>query len=325
MAWGEVTNPARFGYGQSTSDDRNLFLKMFGGEVLAAFQERVLTLDKHQVKTVGAGKSFQFPKTWKATSEYHTAGQEMLGLDIDTTEVTITIDGLLVSHVAIYDLDQKMAHFDVTGEFSQELGRALARTFDKNVMRQIILAARTAADGPFPGGNTVVDASLVNTGVIDGKAWIDAIRAARIALFNKDVPEEGPFYMLVNANVYDAIKYAKDASGNYLVLNRDFSAQTALQSREAYLEIDGVQVYKQRTIPSTNETSDATVYSKYRANYSTTTGILWHPMAVATLKLIGIGMETERDVRRQEDFMVAKMAVGHGVLRAEAAVEFKTS
>ena len=325
MSWGTSSNPARFGFGQSVSDDRNLFLKMFGGEVLAAFQERVLTLDKHQVKTIGAGKSFQFPKTWKATSEYHTAGQEMLGNDIDTSEIVITIDGLLVAHTAIYDLDQKMSHFDVTGEFSAELGRALARTFDKNVMRQIILAARTAADGPFPAGNVVTDATLTASGTIDGKAWIDGIRAARIALFNKDVPEEGPFYMLVNASVYDAIKYAKDSSGNYLVINRDFSAQTALQSREPYLEIDGVQVYKQRTIPSTNETADSTVYSKYRANYSTTTGIMWHPMAVATLKLIGIGMETERDTRRQEDFMVAKMAAGHGTLRPEAAVEFKTS
>lgn len=322
---GDTSNPARFGYGQSVSDDRNLFLKIFGGQVLHAFNERVLTLDKHQVQTISNGKSAQFPKTWKATSEYHAAGQEMLGNDIDTTEVVITVDGLLVSHVAIYDLDAKMSHFDVTSEFSNQLGLALAKTFDKNVMRSVILAARTAADGPFPAGNVITDASLTNSGTVDGKAWIDAIRAARIAMFNKDVPEEGPFYMLVNATVYDAIKYAKDSSGNYLVINRDFSAQTALQGREEFLTIDGVTIYKQRTIPSTNETADVSVYSKYRADYSTTTGVLWNPMAVGTVKLIGLGMETERDVRRQEDFMVAKMAAGSGTLRPECAVEFKTS
>jgi hypothetical protein len=114
-----------------------------------------VTLDKHMVRTITNGKSAQFPKTWKATAEYHTAGQEMLGNDIDTSEVTVTVDGLLVAHVGIYDLDEKMSHFDVTSEFSAELGRALARVFDKNVMRAIILAARAAADGPFPGGNTI--------------------------------------------------------------------------------------------------------------------------------------------------------------------------
>jgi len=59
MAFGDPSNPARFGYGQSVSDDRNLFLKVFGGEVLAAFSEAVVTLDKHQVKTITSGKSFQ--------------------------------------------------------------------------------------------------------------------------------------------------------------------------------------------------------------------------------------------------------------------------
>jgi hypothetical protein len=38
-----------------------------------------------------------------------------------------------------------------------------------------------------------------------------------------------------------------------------------------------------------------------------------------------IGFETMRDTRRLEDFTVAKMLCGHGTLRAECALEFKTS
>ena len=121
------STPARFGQGQHASDDRNLFLKIFGGEVLTAFTEKVVTLDKHVVRNIEHGKSAAFPKTWKATAEYHTAGTQLLGNDIDTTEITVTIDGLLVAHTGIYDLDEKMSHFDVTSEFSQELGRSLAR------------------------------------------------------------------------------------------------------------------------------------------------------------------------------------------------------
>ena len=325
---GVTSTPARFGYGQSTSDDRNLFLKVFGGEVLTAFTEKVVTLDKHTVRNIEFGKSAQFPKTWKATSAYHEAGQQLLGNDIDTSEVTITIDGLLVSHTAIYDLDEKMSHFDVTSEFSQELGRALAREFDKNVLRQIVLAARTSADGPFPAGNTITDSALVNSSIAGstGKSWIDHIREANIALYNKNVPDDMPRYLVVNADVFDAIKYAVDSTHGYLVINRDFGEQAGgVAGRGDVINIDGVQIIRSNLMPTANETSDTSVYSKYRANYSTTTGIMWCPEAVGTLKLMDLAMETERDVRRQEDFMVAKMAVGHGVLRPELAVEFKTS
>jgi hypothetical protein len=323
MAFGDNSSPARFGAGQ-TGDDRALFLKMFGGETLAAFTEKVFMRDKVNVKTITSGKSFAFPKTWKATAEYHVAGQEMLGNDIDTSEITVTVDGKLVAHTAIYDLDAKMSHFDVTGEFSAELGRALARVWDKNAQRAIIRAARLAADGPFPGGTVISDAALTNSGSIDGEAWIDAIREANIALFNKDVPEDRPRYMVVNRAVFDAIKYAKDVNGRYLVLSRDLNGSAAggVPGRGEVLEIDGVQIMAARTLPNTDETADATVYATHRANYSKTRGILWIPETVGVVELMGLAMETERDVRRQEDFMVATMAAGVGPVRPEGAVEF---
>ncbi len=322
------STPARFGDGQGAADSRTLFLKVFGGEVLTAFQEQIVTLDKHMVRTIQQGKSAQFPKTWKATAEYHTAGKELLGGDIDTTEVTVTVDGLLVAHVGIYDLDEKMSHFDVTSEFSAELGRSLAKVFDKNVMRALILAARAAADGPFPGGNVITDASLTNSGTVDGKAWIDAIRTANLALFGKDVPEDLPRYMVVNANVFDAIKWAQDANGRYLAMNKEIrvgDVNGGVDKRVVGLEIEGVQIMRSRLIPSTNESADTSVYSKYRASYATTTGILWCPPAVGTVKLMDVALETERDARRQEDFMAAKMAAGTDKVRAECAVEFKTA
>lgn len=320
-----VSNPVRFAQGQ-TADDRHLLLDVFGGEVITAFDLATVTLDKHQVKTVSGGaRSWRFPKTWKATAEYHQPGQEMLGTDIDTTEVVVTVDDILVSHTALADIDRMLSHFDVRGEFSTQMGRALARVYDKNVFRQLILAARTPADGPFPGGGKIEDSALAATnGVYDGIAWIDAIRQANLDLFDKDVPEDMPRYLSVNARVFDAIKYAKDSNGQYLILNRDFghSGAGGVQGRAETLDVDGVTVVKSRNMPNTDETSDTSVYSKYRADYSNTVGILWTPMAVATVKVADIAFETERDVRRQEDFMVAKMLVGHGTLRPECAIEF---
>ena len=327
---GDTSTPSRFLQGQATgstlSDMRTLALDIFGGEVITAFDLATITVDKVQTRTLSGGmRSARFPKIWKATAEYHTAGAELLGNEIETGEITITPDELLVAHTAIYDLDEMLSHFDVRSQFSIELGRALARVYDQNNFRQIIKTARMSDDGPFPGGTVLTDGSLVNSGAIDGVDWIDAIRSANKALFENDVPESQPRFMAVNWDVFDAIKYAKDENGHFLVLNRDIigAQSSGIAGRDETLNIDGVTIYKSRNLPKTNESANNTVYSKYRADYSNTTGILWTPMAVANVKMRSITLETTRDVRRQENFMVASMLAGHGSLRPECAVEFK--
>jgi hypothetical protein len=329
------TTPSRFLQGQTAgtaerTDMRTLALDIFGGEVLTAFDLATITADKVNTRTLSGGmKSARFPKIWKATAEYHVAGRELLGNEIETGEITITPDELLVAHTAIYDLDDMLSHFDVRSQFSFELGRSLARVYDKNNFRQIVLAARVAADGPFPAGNVITDATLINSSIVSttGAAWISAIRTANKDLFNKDVPESEPRFMAVNWDVFDAIKYAKDSGGQYLVINRQLNTpdNRGIGGRDETLTIDGVTIYKTRNMPTTDESADTSVYSKYRANYSTTTGVLWTPMAVANVKMRDITLEHERDVRRQENFMVASMLAGHGTLRPECAVEFKTA
>ncbi len=330
MAFGDSSSPVRFGKGQSNpTDNRSLYLDLFGGEIITAFDNATVTLDKHTIKSLSGGaKSYRFPKTWKAEAEYHTPGQELLGNDFTTGELTINVDDILVSHYAIADLDRILSHFDMRSIISKEMGTALAKVFDKNVFRQLLLAARDTGSSPFPGGESIADASLAATnGVYSGIDWIDAIRDANIRLFNKDVPEDMPRFLAVTTEVFDAIKYAKDSNGQYLVLNRDFQADVAggISSRAESIKIDGVTIVKSRNIPATDESAATGVYSKYRADFSNTVGVMWCPQAVATVKLMDISMENERDVRRLEDFMVAKMFVGHGTMRPEMAIELKTA
>ena len=330
MATGDASSPVRFGKGASSPvDNRELFLSVFGGEVLTAFDNATVTLDKHFVKSVpGGAKSYRFPKTWKASAEYHTPGTELLGNDLSTSEQIITVDDILVSHYAIADLDRILSHFDMRSVISAEMGRALAKVFDKNVFRQLILAANTAAASPFPGGTVTTDTGLAASGgVYSGIEYIEAIRTANIGLFNKDVPEDMPRYAAVSVEVFDAIKYAKDSSNNYLVLNRDFGHGGAggIDARAEMMNIDGVTIVKSRNIPTTDESSDTSVYSKDRSDFQNTAVVRWCPQSVATVKMLDISMETERDVRRLEDFLVSKMFVGHGTLRPEMAVVLKSA
>ncbi|AOI40099.1 hypothetical protein WG70_11080 [Burkholderia oklahomensis EO147] len=298
---------------------------MFSGEVLTAFTAATLTKGKTREKNITSGKSYQFPRTGTSQAEYLQRGQEMLGNPFATGEVEVTIDGPLVAHHALWDFDVAMSQFDVRGPMTADMGQALARMYDQNNFRQIALAARTAAVGEFPGGDRIVDSSLLSTGTaIDGLAWMDAIRKAKLVKQKKNLPAAAPWYMVVTPEVFDAIKYAKNSAGQFVNLNSLVQLATAgvgAVPTEA-IRFEGVTILSSNLLPQANDSANTKVFSKYRADFSKLSGLMWQPEAVAVLTLMGISTETTRDVRRQEDFIVSKQAVGHGTLRAECAVEF---
>lgn len=321
-------NPIAFGTGASGTDDRALFLKQFGGEVLTALTANTLTAGKTREKSIGAGKSWQFPRTGVSKAEYITRGQEMLGNGFLTDEVTITVDAPLTASHSLWDLDQLMSHFDMSSPISTEMGAVLARTVDQNVFRSIMLAARTAPSSAIPGsgGTRILGTGLTGAEGTKGTDWMDAIRKAKRALYAKNVPVGASIYMAVNYTTFDAIKYAQDPSGHYLNLNSmlNLAAAGLGSAVSEAIRFEGVTIMPSNLIPNTDESAATSVFSKYRADYSKSAGVMWLSDAVATLSLLDVTVETTRDVRRQEDFMVAKTVKGHGTLRSEFAVEFAT-
>jgi hypothetical protein len=338
MFYGDPSFPTRFGTdvaGAGTATD--LFLQVFGGEVLEAFTEATIMRGKHHQQTITSGKSAQFPRLWKLNAEYHTAGQEMLGQTTSQTEVVITLDGMIVSPFAIYDLDQAMTHYDVRSVYSNESGASIARVYDQNVMRQIILAARATATSPFPAGKRITTADLDSVWAAAGATLtttpnalglLGALRAARKRLRDVLVPDSVPVWCAVSPTRFDQLKYVQlpDAAatsfGPAPFLNKDINAaQTGMGETTESLRYEGITIIPSSLLPSTDESVAEDVYSKYRGDYSNTVGIVWCPQAVGTLELLGLTMEMERTVRRKETFVVASMACGHGALRQELAME----
>lgn len=74
MAYGDNSNPAVFGAGQTagstTAEQRELFLDIFGGEVITAFDLATITMDKVQTRTLSGGmRSARFPKINKGLAQ----------------------------------------------------------------------------------------------------------------------------------------------------------------------------------------------------------------------------------------------------------------
>lgn len=295
-----------------------LFLKIFAGEVLTSFEQTQVMMDKHQVRTITHGKSAQFPVMGRADAYYHTPGQEILGGKIKHAERVITIDELLVAPTFIANIDEAKNHYDVRSVYTREMGAKLANTMDKHVLQTGVLAARTAKtiDDPDQFGGTTVY-GVDNT---DGDALAEAMFEAARILDEKFVPEDQRFLFVRPAEFYAMAKSTK-------ILNRDWGGEGSYAGGNV-IRVAGITIVKTNNLPKTNVAPgsvDAGTNDKYAGDFTNTVGLIMHPSAVGTVKLLDLGMESEYQISRQGTLMVAKYAVGHGVLRPEAAIELSSA
>lgn len=304
----------------SDSDFTNLFLKVYAGEVLTAFQDANIMLDRTMVRSISSGKSAQFPATWKGDAHYHTPGTEIVGQEQDLSERVILIDDLLIADRTIAQIDEAMAHYDVRSIYSQDAGLALARRMDKNLLQVAILAARsagtiTATDGlgASDGGTVITSAAVTSS----ADAIVAAIFAAAVALDQKNVPMEDRYVAIPPALYYLVVN-----SGSKSV-NQDYTqGNNGGVDSGVVFRIAGMPLVKTNHMPSTNVNTGP---SAYQGNFSTDAFVVFHKSAVGTVKLIDLGVEMAWDIRRQSTLILAKIACGHGILRPESAVEIKTS
>jgi hypothetical protein len=309
--------PSRFLSVNGGADKREQALKVFGGEVFTAWSERNVTLDRHFVRSIPSGKSAAFPMIGKADSQYHVAGTEITGDATNGAEQVIVIDDVLYSAKSVADIDEALSHFDVRKPYADAMGAALARQFDRNVLRVGIQAAR--ASNPvvgLPGGSKLVEAAAKTSGVALAEAIVEAARV----MDEKDIPEEDRFAYVLPRQYTRLFREAKD------FIDLDFgNAQNGSQAEGRIGKIAGVSIIKTNNLPSTDLSADATVLAKYRVNAANTACLIMNRMAVGTVKLMNLAVDTEYSLRRLSTLMVARYAIGHGVLRPDCALEIATA
>jgi hypothetical protein len=307
--------PSRLGQANGTGLTDALFLNIFAGEVLTSFDTTNVMMSRNTVRTIPNGKSGQFPATGLADAYDHTPGAMLQGRSITHAERIITIDGLLVSDVSIATIDEAMNHYDVRSIYTTEVGRALSRRLDRNLLQLGTLAARASATitGGFGGTQLNGGANLpTNT----SGALRDALFSAAQTLDEKNVPEESRFAVLRPAQYYRLVLDA-------VVPNRDYSSFAGADVRTGKVwEVAGIDIVKSNNLPSTNITTGNT---KYQGNFANTFGLVMHPAAIGTLKLLDLAVEGEYSAARQATLIVAKYLMGHGILRPECAVELRNA
>lgn len=312
--------PSRLGQIEAAGDPKAMFLKVFSGEVLTIFEAANITMGRTMVRSISSGKSASFPVLGRAEAYYHTPGNEILGGVIKGNEKVITIDDLMVAPTFIANIDEAMNHYDVRSHYTSEIGRVLAQTWDKHVLQAGILAARTTVgniDGESPAGTVISEA--VSGDFNDPDKLAASLFVAAQRLDEKNVPEEDRVAYVDPARYYTLLQ-------SDMAVNRDFGGEGS-RAKGKIWEVAGIEIVKTNQLPNTNVTSSslaAGTGNKYLGDFSSTAGLVMHKSAVGTVKLLDLASEMEYQTSRQGTLMVSKFAVGHGVLRPEAAVELAT-
>lgn len=310
--------PSRLGQSNLAGDPLALFLKVYAGQVLAAFDRESAFRQRHLVRVIPSGKSATFPVTGLASSRYHTPGAEIPGAPVAHAERIISIDDLLISDVFVPIIDELMNHFEVREIYSDAQGQAMAKRYDQNVSRVGILAARSAAAVTgIAGGATATDADYATDG---GKLWA-AVFNAGVTLDQNDVPQSDR-----NA-FFKPVQYALIVRSEKPI-NRDVNPEGngSIASGKVY-EVNSIPIVKTNNLVSSNDFTvpPADQPASRQHDYSVTQGLVAHRQAMGTVQLQDVTMESAYDIRRQGTLMVGKYLVGHGPLRAEGAYEIRTA
>jgi hypothetical protein len=308
----------RIGQINAAGDEKAIFLKIFSGMTMGAFNQTTQALQRTIQRSISSGKTAQFPASGRSSAAYHTVGTELVGTVMNHAERNIAIDDMLISHHFLAVIDEAMNHYDVRATYASQMGEALAVTADQNILQVMVLAARSAATVTgLSGGSSLINANYKTVGATLLSGMFDATQA----LDEKDVPQggfpngspNGRFAYLLPAQYY---LLAQETNA----INRDFGGAGSIADGTIF-RIAGLDIIKTNNLPTTNI---ATGPSAYQGDFTATAAVISHPSAVGTTKLIDLRTEMGYDIRRQGTLLVAKYAIGHGILRPESAVELKT-
>jgi len=163
-----------------------LALKIFSGEVLTAFAARNVFMPLVNVRTINSGKSAQFPVIGRYAEGdilTHTPGDDITINNILAGEKVITINNRKYASVFIDDWEEAVAHYEVRGQYSTEIGNALAAKVDKAVVAQLDACAAASPETGQP--SVIADLTLGATPSADD--MVEAIFEASRKMEENDI------------------------------------------------------------------------------------------------------------------------------------------
>ena len=295
-----------------------------------------------------------------AEAKYHTPGADLLNTVVNGSgqnylsqiahnEKVINIDDMLVASTLIPRIDEVKNHYDLRSIYGKELGKALAKRLDIQILKTMFAAGLTTTPN-YTGGPTGTEIFGSSVDTMSAGGLVDALFECARSLDEKEVPSDGRYAILT------PFQYYKLLTADNVAINKDTSSGSADAAKGSILEVAGIRLYKsphlagvQTTVA--NQTPDdanvanspfaGTAVANDDAGYNGDLAgvadaqvgaglnshgfVAGHSSAVGCVKLLDLATESEYLIERQSTLFVAKYAMGLGVLRPESAVVVNTT
>jgi hypothetical protein len=161
-----------------------LWLPIWSGEVIHAYDEYNVFEQLVDSKTITSGVAMEFPITGTvALRAAWDAGQELGGGDSSSTTIAVKLDKRpMAAHFEIDNVDLMQTQWEFRSELARQAGMTLANARDKQIAAYIARAAMedlcydtVTANGPFDGDGTPANSMLLSIdprGVITGPVYL---------------------------------------------------------------------------------------------------------------------------------------------------------
>lgn len=344
--------------GTFATDNEN-WLKVFGGEILSAFEKAIEISPKLTTRTISSGKSATFPITGRANARNHKPGEDILlstnvaaafqdavaadGItdgrpqdwtanasakylsNLGASERIININDLMIASVFIDDLDEVKAYYDLRSTYTVELGRALARKMDNLCARSLFAAAGGLAEGAMRGGQTISDGNMLT----QADVMASSIMGAAQKLDEYDIPKEDRMCILNPAGYYLLLRAAGGIGGTdsyAALLSQDYSMGNGDFAEGRVLMVGGIPVVVSNNAGfGVNFTQEAGENNELAVDMSNAAGLVAHKSATGILKLKDLQLEHEYMIQNQGNLFVSKLACGVAPLRTDGAIKLVTA
>ena len=348
----EVTHS---GQNNGSGDTRALYMKLFAGEVLTMFRSECLSLPTTRVQTLKGGSAYKFPMHgFSKSAKYHKPGELVQAGGMNHVERTVTVDDVAAAVVFVSEHDMDLNHYDTRSHYSRELAYELASMIDKNVFRIIAKAAFITnfaeAEAHFGVGNVLADETFTDNITLRdtdgagrmmtrGQQLVDAIYRSRTEFKKKNVPgipvcmlPPAEYEHLTNAaGSLDNMAWA-DANFNGTDVGKDNAGPTG--TGETGLRIAGIKIIETNNLPTQDESAGLIGQPEplsvaeggsgrtaaYRGNYTGLIGLIYTKDCAATVKVRDVELKRAPADLRLGEHIIAKMFVGHNVLRPACAI-----
>jgi len=299
LVYRDSVSAAPLGGGAAGSGTNKLWLPLWSGEVINAYDQFNMFENMITTKTLTGGFSYEFPITGTvALNPAWNAGVELNGGDAESKTFKVNLDSRpMAAHFETDNVDLLVTQWDYRSELARQAGLTLANTRDRQLAMALAAACAVAPISSDPRGSDfttnafqapgVVSASVLASNCTDSQALLvlQEIENYLVACQENDVTIGQP-YCVVTPKVFQVIRAlgiprANDKFTNYPLFgaseevgNLGAPLAVGMNMMTDALDYMGVKIVKSNHLPKTDLANAAAASkiggAKYNLNAAST-------------------------------------------------------